>query len=743
MFRFFPRPHVLALVLVTIASFAPNADAAVRTHVEAGRFKALHVPSGAAARIKIERVPLAGREQTLILEPFDVLAPDAVIEVFDGEGKPRQVKPQAMRQYRGSVEGDPESVVYLSAKDGDKLDGFIITGHRKYSMWTTGAQDVFLDELTAAEEREITTGLSCDVEGGVLASHAQNLLPRSLATNADGRHAGLYAWPTTTATTMLNLALETDTALYTNFSGNATNVETFIRNLVGATSTIYKRDLRTEIRIPYLGIHTTSDPFAVNPGQTGTWNGSATTYSSLHAMLELGDRWHNSPPSSARRSGAILISGQSQTAGIAWIGTTCTGDFAYQTHWGGAYAYCGGVGLSAGDRTVPNPDANPNFAATSTGFWPLLQLAHEFGHNVQSDHTHCIQLSAADQITYGRTYVDRCYSGASGCYSGPTSFPTDAPNSRGTIMSYCHLLGGSGAMRFTFGQAGEASHTIVDAMRARLDLITPTGLSSITVPASVSAGISTAASVTNTPGLTYDWSIVNGTFTGGGTTATGASVNFTGTTSPVTLRVTATNTSGCSVSDTATVTVAAAVVAPANVLATATTSTNVNVTWTAAAGAASYNVYRRAAGGAFTLAGNTTGTSLNDTVAANAAYLYTVRTVNGGESANSNIDLATTVIYTDPTLTAGSTPLKAAHVTELRTAVNAVRTLAGTAIPTFTDPTLTSATPARSVHITELRTNLDTARAALALTAASYTDASPAGVPIRKVHIDELRNAMR
>jgi len=40
-------------------------------------------------------------------------------------------------------------------------------------------------------------------------------------------------------------------------------------------------------------------------------------------------------------------------------------------------------------------------------------------------HTHCEGL-------------DQCYSGEAGCYSGPTSCPAGG----GTLMSYCHLLGG-------------------------------------------------------------------------------------------------------------------------------------------------------------------------------------------------------------------------------------------------------------------------------------------------------------
>jgi hypothetical protein len=184
--------------------------------------------------------------------------------------------------------------------------------------------------------------------------------------------------------------------------------------------------------------------------------------------------------------------------------------------------------------------------------------------------------------------------------------------------------------------------------------------------------------------------------------------------------------------------------APTNVLATATSGSNVNVTWTAAGGATSYNVYRSANGVAYDLRGNTATTSFNDAASSGTAYLYKVRATNGTESSDSNVDLATTVIFTDPTITAGTTPIKAAHVTELRTAVNAVRVLAGLGATAFTDASLAGVST-KALHMTELRTAITVARAALALPAPSFTDATlTAGVtPIKKAHIDDLRNGVK
>jgi hypothetical protein len=184
---------------------------------------------------------------------------------------------------------------------------------------------------------------------------------------------------------------------------------------------------------------------------------------------------------------------------------------------------------------------------------------------------------------------------------------------------------------------------------------------------------------------------------------------------------------------------------PTNVAATATTSTNVSITWTAAAGAASYRVYRNSGGG-FSLVGSPVSNSFNDTTAVgNTGYLYKVRSFAGVESADSNVDLATTVIFTDPTLTGGTTKAKLVHFTQLLTAVNAVRTLAALGAASFTAPTPTTAVTVRRQHLLDLRTALDAARSSLALSALTYTDASitPGTTKVKTAHVDDLRNGVK
>jgi hypothetical protein len=176
--------------------------------------------------------------------------------------------------------------------------------------------------------------------------------------------------------------------------------------------------------------------------------------------------------------------------------------------------------------------------------------------------------------------------------------------------------------------------------------------------------------------------------------------------------------------------------------AVATSSTQVQVTWSAVTGAASYEVYRRNPGGSFILRGTSLTASFNDTASANTAYLYRVRAVNlGGSSGDSSADLATTVMFTDDPLST-LVPVRAVHLSELRTAVSTVRAQAGLSSATYTDPAAPGVA-VRAIHITELRTHLDQAMAALGRTTGGWTNGNLSGVAIQATHVQQIRDRVK
>jgi len=203
---------------------------------------------------------------------------------------------------------------------------------------------------------------------------------------------------------------------------------------------------------------------------------------------------------------------------------------------------------------------------------------------------------------------------------------------------------------------------------------------------------------------------------------------------------------GCESGDSAetSATAAGTLAAPAGLTAALVSATSAQIAWSPVVGAVGYHVYRTANNATYGLVGSPAGLSYLDTTASpNTAYLYLVRAVDAAahESANSNKALVTTVIFTDPGLVASSTRIKAAHIEELRTAVNAVRVLAGLGAAAFTDPALSSSIPIRRAHLIELRGGLDGARVPLGLPALTYTDpAITAGsTKMKTAHVIELR----
>jgi chitodextrinase len=189
--------------------------------------------------------------------------------------------------------------------------------------------------------------------------------------------------------------------------------------------------------------------------------------------------------------------------------------------------------------------------------------------------------------------------------------------------------------------------------------------------------------------------------------------------------------------------------APSNLVATASSTSSVSLSWSAGSGSIDHYEIQRATSknGPFTTLSNTTSLSFTDSsLSSTTTYIYRVRAVdaNGNYSDFSNTDIATTVVFTDDPLVAGTTLVKAVHITELRAAVNAVRAAAGLSAATWTDSSLTNV-EIKAVHISELRSALDAARSALGLSTGGYTDSTltPGSTIVKAVHVTELRDRVK
>lgn len=189
---------------------------------------------------------------------------------------------------------------------------------------------------------------------------------------------------------------------------------------------------------------------------------------------------------------------------------------------------------------------------------------------------------------------------------------------------------------------------------------------------------------------------------------------------------------------------------PTNLVATATSPSSVSLVWTPPAGGViGYVVERRGAAGTQSIPTGGTSASFSDTTpAGDYAYLYRVKAVYaGGTSDYGNADLATTVMFTDAQLQ--GVTIKAAHLTELRRAVNAVRALAGVnaAAWTYPDPVSSPQSQRRAIYledVTDLRARLDEAMGPLGLTTGYPANPLLArGAVVGAQHFEQIRSRVK
>jgi hypothetical protein len=123
--------------------------------------------------------------------------------------------------------------------------------------------------------------------------------------------------------------------------------------------------------------------------------------------------------------------------------------------------------------------------------------------------------------------------------------------------------------------------------------------------------------------------------------------------------------------------------------------------------------------------GQATATYTPAPLSPTTTYYWQVVAHNSGGTTSGPIWTFTTAgpPFSDDPLTAGSSVVRAVHITELRTRIDALRARYGLAAYAWTDPAI-------SVRTTVIRT------------APVFTNPTIAGMPIKVVHIAELRAAV-
>jgi hypothetical protein len=211
----------------------------------------------------------------------------------------------------------------------------------------------------------------------------------------------------------------------------------------------------------------------------------------------------------------------------------------------------------------------------------------------------------------------------------------------------------------------------------------------------------------------------------------------------------------CSETDTNVATVSPVPTTPQFLTATPSTDgSSIRLTWNSSTNADFYYVERETSATHFDEVIGTSTTSLTVAATPNTAYVFRVRASTGDGtprtafSAYSNNDLAVTVPFIDPMVIAGSTAIRAQHVTELRTAVNAICDLLNIAHLYTNAQTLSTSLVGHKVSASEwssLRNNINSLRTNPAINVGpfNFRDTLTNGIVIRKLHLDDLRSSVQ
>lgn len=330
-------------------------------------------------------VPTPDGMMTIVGEPFDLFTPDAVM-VNRGAGGETMVDIPDHAVLRGRIEGRPGSSVFLAAFSTHILAMIEILepeGKRRYMI----APDTIIPGRMAVHvfhEVRAGQGTPAECHAETLPDYQRKVDSVFRIVNDDAMLGKRDDERSNNATPYaLQLAFDCTESFYRNLGSNLSTAASSVITIAGACAVVYERDANVVLRVPYLRIWTSKDPY---PGDQGT------------KLRAIRDHWEANMKH-VRRSVTCMISGEGG-GGLAWVGVLC-----------GGYGYnvCGVAG-------------NVNFPATGY-IWDVDVTSHEIGHNIGSSHTHNCGWNPP---------IDSCWNAEGGCYENTRA-------QRGTIMSYCHI----------------------------------------------------------------------------------------------------------------------------------------------------------------------------------------------------------------------------------------------------------------------------------------------------------------
>ncbi len=340
------------------------------------------------------------RAADLVLARFEPFAPGARVEIVEPGGARALTLPDRV-YFRGTVAGEDDSHVLLIAARA-RVHGFVVSRGEVFPFGPDGRGGHRSYALRDADPtRYPPPGDFC----------ANDLAPEAVRIPPAARALAATPPVASTAGTLkqANVAIDTDQELRAKFPSDSAALD-YLASLAAAATSIYERDVAVRLRFSYIRLWGAAPPDPWSATAPGGALGEVRTY--------WNDPANKMDTTAGPRTVVHFVSGKSVQGGVAYIDVLCNASYGY------------GVSQVYGSFDLSQPSQ----------IWDALVVTHELGHNFGTPHTHCYSPP-----------LDKCYANEAGCYSGPVVA------SRGTVMSYCHLLaGGLSNIDLVFGDVVSA-----------------------------------------------------------------------------------------------------------------------------------------------------------------------------------------------------------------------------------------------------------------------------------------------
>ncbi len=202
----------------------------------------------------------------------------------------------------------------------------------------------------------------------------------------------------------VQLYWEVDYQMYQN-KGNLSNTQNYCLGLFNQMQTMYNNE-QIAIELSAMFIWTSSDKYANS--------------TSSAALTNFRDYWQRQSSSYGADYAMLIARDPGGKGGISYLNVLCSNS---------SFGYA---------------DINGNYNVVPTYSWDVMVVTHEAGHAFGSRHTHWCGWNTGSGGACGA--IDNCYNleNGGGCSSCTYTYNKNNTSWKGSVMSYCHLVGGKG-----------------------------------------------------------------------------------------------------------------------------------------------------------------------------------------------------------------------------------------------------------------------------------------------------------